>query len=335
MKQYGIIKKKKRIFRFPGGTMLDKILHYPNRDIVSRRLANIPLRFCFEGIEINVFWMNYGSDLNKRNAVQGEETVPGDMDMPFHRHSFYEMHLMLDGESVYQTINQNEYVLHKGDAIIIRAGSDHRCSFRSNVLNKVSLSFGLSVHSNSAFAKELNARLMNGDVIRTCSAESFLPILYQILEEVSRQELGYEEATKALTFRLVLALARLNTQDLPDTETLSNETHVDRRIGEIEVFINDHMSEMITPSDVAASIHISTKQINRILQNAFRMNTTEYIAHIKCEHAKHLLAFTDEPITDIATKIGYSSVFSFTKFFKRVEGMPPALFRRSRYQIDP
>ena len=181
---------------------------------------------------------------------------------------------------------------------------------------------------------ELSARLMKSDVVQTSETDSLLPILYQILEEVSKQEMGYEEATKALVFRLVLALARLNRQDLPNKEALPNETRVDRRIGEIETFIHNHMSEMITPSDVAASIHISTKQINRILQNAFGMNTTEYIAHIKCAYAKHLLAFTDEPITDIATKIGYSSVFSFTKFFRRVEGMPPALFRRSRYQFN-
>ena len=175
---------------------------------------------------------------------------------------------------------------------------------------------------------------MRSDFIQIRDTERLLPILYQILEEVSNQELGYEEATKALVFQLVLSLARLNKQTFSDTETVPNETRVDRRIGEIEAFIHEHMSEMITPSDVAASIHISTKQINRILQNALGMNTTEYIAHVKCAYAKHLLAFTDEPISDIAAEIGYSSVFSFTKFFRRVEGMPPALFRRSRYRFN-
>ncbi len=40
--------------------MIDKILQYPNREAVSRRLANIPLEFSFEGVEINVFWLNFG-----------------------------------------------------------------------------------------------------------------------------------------------------------------------------------------------------------------------------------------------------------------------------------
>ena len=217
---------------------------------------------------------------------------------------------------------------------MIRAGEDHRCSACSRVLNKVSLSFSLSTGSDAPLARKLIACFMQNEVIQIRDIHPLVPILYQILEEVGNQSLGYEEATKALIFQLVLSLARLNKQEFAETETLRNETRVDRRIGEIEAFINEHMSEMITPSDVAASIHISTKQINRILQNALGMNTTEYIAHVKCAYAKHLLAFTDKPITDIAAEIGYSSVFSFTKFFRRVEGMPPALFRRSRYRFN-
>ena len=36
-------------------------------------------------------------------------------------------------------------------------------------------------------------------------------------------------------------------------------------------------------------------------------------------------------IPDIATAIGFANAFSFSKFFKRMEGMPPGLFRQSRY----
>ena len=314
--------------------MIDKILRYPNRDVVSRRLANIPLEFSFEGVEINVFWLNYVSGQDKRNTAEPDDMVPIGLNMPFHRHSFYEMHLMLDGESVYRTKGNGDCVLRGGEAIIIRAGQDHRCSACSRVLNKVSLSFSLSTRSDSPLARKLIAGFMRSEVIQIRDTRPLLPILYQILEEVSNQELGYEEATKALVFQLVLSLARLNKEEFAVAEDLHNETRVDQRIGEIEAFINEHMSEMITPSDVAASIHISTKQINRILQNSLGMNTTEYISHIKCAYAKHLLAFTDKPITDIAAEIGYSSVFSFTKFFRRVEGMPPALFRRSRYRFN-
>ena len=37
------------------------------------------------------------------------------------------------------------------------------------------------------------------------------------------------------------------------------------------------------------------------------------------------------PLEEIATSIGYANVFSFNKFFRRVEGLPPGLFRRSHY----
>jgi len=314
--------------------MIDKIINHPNREVVSRRLANIPLEFTFEGLEINVFWLNYGSRKDKRNEEEPDDDAHMGPSVPFHRHSFFEMHLMLEGESVYSTKGHGDYSLKRGEAIIIRMGQDHCCSFAARGQSKISLSFGLSSRSDSTFARELIACFMGSDVIQIRDTDQVLLTLYQILEEIAKQDMGYEEATKALIFQLILSLARMNKLDCAEIEAVPAEASVDRRVGEIEAFIHEHMSEMITPSDVASSIHISTKQINRILKNSRGMNTTEYIAHVKCAYAKHLLAFTDEPITEIAAKIGYSSVFSFTKFFRRVEGMPPALFRRSRYRFN-
>ena len=89
--------------------------------------------------------------------------------------------------------------------------------------------------------------------------------------------------------------------------------------------------ELVTLADIAQHIHISTKQINRILQRDFSLSRRDYIDRIKCEHAKDLLLHTDMPLDEIATAIGYANVFSFNKFFRRVEGLPPGLFRRSHY----
>ena len=61
------------------------------------------------------------------------------------------------------------------------------------------------------------------------------------------------------------------------------------------------------------------------------MSCSEYIQRKKAERAKEMLSFTDMRVEDIAYALGYANVFSFIKFFKREEGMPPGLFRMSRY----
>ena len=44
-----------------------------------------------------------------------------------------------------------------------------------------------------------------------------------------------------------------------------------------------------------------------------------------------MLLHTDMSLEEIAAATGYANVFSFNKFFRRVEGLPPGLFRKSHY----
>ena len=91
------------------------------------------------------------------------------------------------------------------------------------------------------------------------------------------------------------------------------------------------MREQVTLEDIARHIHISTKQINRILQRDFSLSGREYIDRLKCDQAKDMLLHTDMSLEEIAAATGYANVFSFNKFFRRVEGLPPGLFRKSHY----
>ena len=55
------------------------------------------------------------------------------------------------------------------------------------------------------------------------------------------------------------------------------------------------------------------------------------IKQLKHKKAQEYLLYSDKSVQEIATTLGYGSVYSFSKFFKSQEGMPPALFRRSHY----
>ena len=46
--------------------------------------------------------------------------------------------------------------------------------------------------------------------------------------------------------------------------------------------------------------------------------------------ARRLLGETDEPIKSIAKRLGYRDVFFFSRQFRSITGVPPAMYRRSR-----
>lgn len=60
------------------------------------------------------------------------------------------------------------------------------------------------------------------------------------------------------------------------------------------------------------------------------MGTTlkQYVNKYKVEKAKELLAATDEPVTDLAYRLGWSSSNYFCTVFKKYTGVPPLQYRK-------
>jgi AraC family transcriptional regulator len=52
-----------------------------------------------------------------------------------------------------------------------------------------------------------------------------------------------------------------------------------------------------------------------------------YLANLRLEHARKLLAETEMAISEIATRVGYQSQSHFTKMFKSVAGVTPRAYR--------
>jgi transcriptional regulator GlxA family with amidase domain len=54
-----------------------------------------------------------------------------------------------------------------------------------------------------------------------------------------------------------------------------------------------------------------------------------YLVRRRISRAAELLRDTDDAIAEVATRVGYESVTSFSKVFKRWRGASPGVFRRS------
>ena len=84
-------------------------------------------------------------------------------------------------------------------------------------------------------------------------------------------------------------------------------------------------------NDLAERVHMSTRQLNRIIQKEFGYSLMTYVNKLRSARARDLLVNSDESISRIAAAVGFANEFSFGKFFKRMEGMTPGAFRRSRF----
>ncbi|WP_321965026.1 AraC family transcriptional regulator [Paraburkholderia sp. J7] len=99
------------------------------------------------------------------------------------------------------------------------------------------------------------------------------------------------------------------------------------RMRQLRSFVESHLSENINVEDLAGAAGLSPRQFFR----AFREQTGEtphrWLAGIRLEKAKGLLAHSNERLYDIAVSCGFSSQSHLSATFRQVTGMTPSQWR--------
>ena len=155
-----------------------------------------------------------------------------------------------------------------------------------------------------------------------------LELFQRVSEEFNARRMGYRDVIGSLLFQIAMEYER-HISVRPSEDAVA--ARINQRAEEIMLFINGNLTRNITTNDVADTLHLSKRQNNRIVLKEFGTSCNNVIRQTKHKKAQELLLYSDKSIQDIASLLGYSNVYSFSKFFKSEEGLPPALFRRSHY----
>lgn len=103
----------------------------------------------------------------------------------------------------------------------------------------------------------------------------------------------------------------------------------DTTASKIDDYIRTHISEEISVKILCEVFAISKNKLYELSHEWFHMSIGEYVATVRIEEAKRLLATTDMPINQICAAVGVKDYNYFTKFFKSYEGIPPLKYRKS------
>ena len=78
---------------------------------------------------------------------------------------------------------------------------------------------------------------------------------------------------------------------------------------------------------VAAALHMSARTLQRRLDDA-GSRFTEVLDAVRADEARRALRQGDAPLAEIAWRLGFSDLATFSRAFKRWTGQPPGTFRR-------
>lgn len=94
-------------------------------------------------------------------------------------------------------------------------------------------------------------------------------------------------------------------------------------------YIEEHCNEKIKIEDVARLCFISESQLRRIFQKELGMSPVEYKNQKRMHDAMNMLKYSYIGVGEVASSLGFESVYVFSRVFKRYVGVSPTDFRKN------
>jgi AraC-like DNA-binding protein/mannose-6-phosphate isomerase-like protein (cupin superfamily) len=230
-----------------------------------------------------------------------------------YRHRRQSFVWVLDGHLT-MTLNHVDYRLKAGDLLyfppetLVLIGCPQKCWY---------------IHINFDDLPLWQPLKENGIYVRPYEYVDHLYILFRNLidayknRSVLSSEFALEDArtlAKLLKRELVIAAGK------PDRH-LAN-------IRELVADIQEHPSRKQTLKGMANRLHVSISTLNRIFAKEYGISPMEMVIRERMLCAHHRIASTGDTIEAVALDLGYESISSFTRIFKRYIGKTPSECRQ-------
>ena len=92
--------------------------------------------------------------------------------------------------------------------------------------------------------------------------------------------------------------------------------------------VEKHFKTKHTVAEYAGILNKSPKTIYNIFSKLNSKSALQYIQERKMLEARRLLSYTDMRINEIAYEIGFDDIQTFSRFFKKQEGVSPSEFKK-------
>ena len=259
-----------------------------------------------------------------------------------HRHAEFEVSLILHGCGRYST-SMGEIDIREGDVFLFSSNEYHSiieiAGQEKNDYMRI-----LNVHFLPGFFRDGGASddrmYMNVFLSRTpqfshrldrdCPALSEVrELLLALRRENLEREACYVTATENLLESILILIARrFGIADL--TRSVVPQSGAMDGLQKALSYINANYTGEISLDAIAAAAGLSRFRFAAGFRAAYNMSTWDYINLRRIEHARMLLAETDDTVLSVATRCGYTNTANFNRIFRKVTGITPREYRMAR-----
>lgn len=243
-----------------------------------------------------------------------------------HRHEYFEIFWVLSGKGA-QSIDFIEYEMSPQKVFFITPGQVHDVHVLPD-----------SIYAISFNAEYIDSQQQSQTPIDKLFLQNRSEKPYVILDDIGDKhlkgiiniielELQSEVPDKDLMSTLLVSFLRYVMRYL-DTEVQSYSPK-DQRMIHVLKLIDEHFQQRQDTGFYADKLAMTNKRLNELTKIQFGKTVTQLLHDKVIVEARRLLAFTDMTIKSISIELGYQDTSYFCRFFKRLSGVSPQIFREN------
>ncbi|GIP33242.1 AraC family transcriptional regulator [Paenibacillus sp. J2TS4] len=254
-------------------------------------------------------------------------------------HDFWEVLYIDKGEVTVRADN----ILHhlKQGTIIFHKPNEFHSIYANHVVapNLIVMSFECHSEEMKAFENKLislgdEERNLLAEIVREGVNAFHFP--FQVpLQRREDAPVGAEQLIKLYLETFLLRLLRKEksgqteervSATLSSTAKENNEGEV---IKSIIAYLEGQLGSKLSLAEMSDALHLSKTKLKELFKRRTGYTLTEYFGQLKIDKAKTYIREEPSNFTEIAEKLGFSSVHYFSKAFKKATGMSPSEYAKS------
>lgn len=239
---------------------------------------------------------------------------------PFHYHHWYELYYLVEGSCTY-SIGKCKYVLNAGDWIFVPCDVEHKVYYNTRPHERILFYFTKNYIPFSLLDK-LN--IFDANCMYTPDEDERAvtdSIANKLVKEYENPDQYSDEIYRNLLFELMLLYVRRSScVETTEISNLVTEHTID--------YIMSNYSKNITLEELADMNYVSSGYMSRKFKKDTGINVSDFIRKVRINKAKKMLTETDESISVISEKCGFTDSNYFSYVFKKHENISPLKYRK-------
>jgi xylan 1,4-beta-xylosidase len=249
-----------------------------------------------------------------------------------HWHNELEIVFACQGDLLLESGGE-KYLLRQGNIAVVNSADIHAVNSVESKKDGKNLALMLQIGGQFFRAMSVHVDSIRfSNIIEGPEAEEIRKFLILIMDEnQSEREDRFAVVHGYCGVIIALLLRHFSVNVSSALEEKEKSTDYNRnydRLRKILNFVNEHYAESPSLNEIAEIVYVSPYYLSHFFTQAMGMTYSQYLNYVKVSMAKQSISTTDDTITDILSRSGFSKAKTFNRVFKEIVGCSPSDYRK-------